>query len=94
MLSVMRVLVIHLQPQYGNNVVEDLCYCSLFFFPAGFAKILQHDHLLPLFLSGGSATSTLACYATGLSVGHHIKCIKLPFHPQDLSLGTLAGACR
>jgi len=32
MLSVMRVLVIHLQPQYGNNVVEDLCYCSLFLF--------------------------------------------------------------
>ena len=40
MLSVMRVLVIHLQPQYGNNVVGDLCYCSLFlFFPAGIAKI-------------------------------------------------------
>jgi hypothetical protein len=52
---------------------------------------LHHDHLLSLFLSGGSATSTLACYVTGLSVGYHIK---LPFHPQDLSLGTVARACR
>lgn len=31
MLSVIHVLVIHLQPQYGNNVVEDLCYCFFFF---------------------------------------------------------------
>jgi len=26
MLSVMRVLVIHLQPQYGSSVVGYLCY--------------------------------------------------------------------
>jgi hypothetical protein len=64
-----------------------------FFFPAGIAKILQHEHLLSLFLLGGSATGILACYATGLFVGHLIECIKLPFHPQDLSMGTVAGAC-
>jgi uncharacterized membrane protein len=28
MLCVMHVLVIHLQPQYGNDVVGDLCCCS------------------------------------------------------------------
>jgi hypothetical protein len=28
----MRVLVIHLQPQYGNIVVGDFCCCSLFLF--------------------------------------------------------------
>ena len=90
----MHVLVIHLQPQYGNSVVGDLCYCSLFlFFPADIAKILQHDYLFPFFLSGGSATSTLACYVTGLSFGHHFKCIKIPFHPQGLFLGTVARAC-
>ena len=32
MLSVMRALVIQLQTQYGNNVVGDFCYCSLFLF--------------------------------------------------------------
>ena len=30
--SVIRVLVTHLQPQYGNSAVGDLCYCSLFLF--------------------------------------------------------------
>jgi hypothetical protein len=64
-----------------------LLFIVFFFFPAGIAKILQHDSLLTLFLPCGLATGTVACYAAGQSIGHHFKCIKLPFHPQDLSLG-------